>query len=86
MVDSNDKRAAARTRAQSHFTASERRDATFREEMERERHARDAKTARLRELRLAKEAVDKEEADRIAAEKAAKKAVRAPRKVRVKVS
>jgi hypothetical protein len=60
-------RDAARNRAQSHFQATEKRDVLVREEMARERIATDAKTAKLRALRLAKE-----EADRIAAENAPK--------------
>ena len=36
----------ARTRAQSHFAASEKRDATVRAELERERTAAEAKTAK----------------------------------------
>ena len=72
----------ARTRAQSHFAASEKRDATVRAELERERTAAEAKTAKLRALRLAKEAEDKIEADRLAAEAAEKKLGMAARKAR----
>jgi hypothetical protein len=43
-------------RAQAVFTASEQRDKSVRAEIEKERAATDAKTARLRALRLAKEA------------------------------
>ena len=49
------------SRAEIHFQASERRDAQFRAELAKERAATDAKTAKLRALRLAKE-----ESDRIA--------------------
>jgi hypothetical protein len=75
-------REGARKRAQNHFTASEQRDATVKQMMESERQAVDAKTAKLRALRLAKE-----EADRIAAESAPKpvatpKAVK-PRRIKV---
>ena len=66
-------RDAARNRAQSHFQASEKRDQMVREEIARERAAVDAKTAKLRALRLAKE-----EADRIAAANAPE--VKAPAK------
>lgn len=59
---STSEREAARTKAQSHFQASEKRDQLVREEIARERAATDAKTAKLRALRLAKE-----ESDRIAA-------------------
>lgn len=45
-------------RAQAVFTASEQRDKSVRAEIEKERAATDAKTARLRALRLAKEAED----------------------------
>jgi hypothetical protein len=40
------------------FTASEQRDALVRQIIDKERAATDAKTARLRALRLAKEAED----------------------------
>jgi hypothetical protein len=59
---STTERDAARTKAQSHFQASEKRDQLVREEIARERAAVDAKTAKLRALRLAKE-----EEDRVAA-------------------
>lgn len=55
-------RAAARNRAQAQFAASERRDAAVWEIINAERAAVDARTTKLRALRLAKE-----EADRIAA-------------------
>jgi hypothetical protein len=54
-------KSAARTRAETHFTASEQRDALVKAQVEKERAATDAKTARLRALRLAKE-----ESDRVA--------------------
>jgi hypothetical protein len=57
MADKN----AARTRAETLFTASEMRDTQIKEQLAKERAATDAKTVRLRALRLAKE-----EADRIA--------------------
>jgi hypothetical protein len=59
-------RDAARNRAQQHFTASEQRDVQVKQLIEGERSATDAKTAKLRALRLAKE-----EAERIAAANAA---------------
>lgn len=46
------------SRAQAVFTASEQRDKSVRAEIEKERAATDAKTARLKALRLAKEAED----------------------------
>ncbi len=51
----------ARARAQNLFPAAERRDDAMKAEIARERAATDAKTIRLRALRLAKE-----EADRLA--------------------
>ena len=65
---------AARKAAQTHFTQSEQRDKLIKQEIEKERAASAAKTARLRALRLAKEATEKEEADRKKAEKATAKA------------
>ena len=62
-------RNAALTRAQNHFQVAEKRDQLVRDEIARERAATDAKTAKLRALRLAKE-----EADRLAAENAPKPA------------
>lgn len=55
-------RDAARTRAQNHFAAAEQRDTQVRKEIETQRAATAAQTAKLRALRLAKE-----EADRLAA-------------------
>jgi hypothetical protein len=66
-------RDAARRKAQNHFTASEQRDTMVRQEMEKERAAVVAKTAKLKALRLAKEAEDKVAADKLAVEKAAAK-------------
>ena len=65
---------AARRKAQNYFTQTERRDELVRQELEKERVAGDAKIAKLRARRLAKEAVDKIESDRVAAEKAEAKA------------
>jgi len=56
-----DKITAARSRAQKHFTASEQRDTLVRQMINSERAAVDARTDKLRALRLAKE-----EAERIA--------------------
>jgi hypothetical protein len=56
-----------RRKAQNHFTASEQRDALVKQEIEKERAALAARTAKLKALRLAKEAEDKAEADRRAA-------------------
>ncbi|MDE2463991.1 MAG: hypothetical protein KGO02_09800 [Alphaproteobacteria bacterium] len=65
---------SARNRAQSHFKSSGQRDDTIRAEIEKERAATDAKTARLKALRMAKEADDKLETDRQAAAKEQEKA------------
>jgi hypothetical protein len=58
-------RDAARRRGQSHFANPTAHQNAFKAEVTREREASDAKTAKLRALRLAKE-----EDDRIAAENA----------------
>jgi hypothetical protein len=52
-------RDAARRRGQAHFTSTEAREGAFRAEVERERKADEAKTAKLRALRLAKEEQDR---------------------------
>ena len=67
-----------RKKAQTYFTQSEQRDRLMRQEIEKERSASAAKTAKLRALRLAKEAADKEAAAKLAAEKAELKANAAP--------
>jgi len=64
MADTNTKN-AARTRAQNHFAASEQRDTLVKQIIQAERAALDAKTAKLRALRLAKEAADREAADKL---------------------
>jgi hypothetical protein len=70
MSNSSEPRDAVRRNAQSHFTHTERRDELVRQEIEKERAATDAKTARLRALRLAKEEGEKAEAEKLAAERA----------------
>ncbi len=62
MADNPNDRDAARNRAQKHFAASEQRDVLVKQMIESERAAVDARTVKLRALRLAKE-----EADRLAA-------------------
>ena len=57
-----DVRDAARKRAMNHFAASEQRESLVKQMIAAERAAVDAKSAKLRALRLAKE-----EADRAAA-------------------
>ena len=55
-------RDAARNRAQTHFAASEQRDMQVKQLIDSERTATDAKTLKLRALRLAKEEADRAEA------------------------
>ena len=61
---STQERDAARTRAQNHFAKAEQRDVLVREELARERAATDAKTAKLRALRMAKEEEERAIAER----------------------
>ena len=63
----------ARRKTGATFTASEARDAMVKKALEAERHAFEAKTAKLRALRLAKEAADAELAIKLAAEAPEKK-------------
>jgi hypothetical protein len=63
-----ERRDQARKKAQNHFAASEQRDALVRKEIEKERATSAAKTAKLRALRLAKEASDKETAQMLLAQ------------------
>src|SRR5258708_9725497 len=70
MANSEERRDQARRKAQNHFAASEQRDALVRKEIEKERAVSAAKTAKLRALRLAKEASEKEAADRLPEEAA----------------
>jgi hypothetical protein len=72
-------RTAARTRAQNHFQAAERRDEFVRNELARERAATDAKTAKLRALRLAKEEEERKAAAGMAQEAPAPKKRKARR-------
>lgn len=65
----------ARKRAQTHFTVTEQRDSTVKQMLAAETAARDANTAKLRALRLAKEEADREAA-RNAPPVAAKKTTR----------
>jgi hypothetical protein len=51
-------------KAQGNFTASEQRDALVKQEIEKERAALAARTAKLKALRLAKEAEEKAAAER----------------------
>jgi len=81
MVTPPDPRDAARGKAQKYFTQSEQRDTLVKQEIEKERAAVDAKTAKLRALRLAKEAADREAAEKLAAEQGAARAKAPARKV-----
>jgi hypothetical protein len=59
---------SAQKSAQSFFTKSGQDESLAKQTRKKERTAVTAKTAKLRELRLAKEAADKVESDRMAAE------------------
>src|SRR3984957_4296474 len=83
MSDPTERREAVRRNAQSHFTHTERRDELVRQEIEKERAAVDAKTAKLKALRLAKEANERAEAERLAAERE-KSGAAAPKSARRK--
>jgi len=69
---------AARRNAETVLGRSQKRQETFKLEQERARDATSQKTARLRELRLAKEAAEKEAAEKEAA--AAPPKTRKPRR------
>lgn len=79
MADNPNDRDAARNRAQKHFAASEQRDVLVRQMIDSERAAVDARTAKLRALRLAKE-----EADRLAAPPAAEKPAKKTRAKKIR--
>ena len=77
MADPTQPQNAAQKNAQNYFRKEDRRPGAQGKQMQKkERAAGAANTARLRELRLAKEAVDKAAADALAAESPAP----APRK------
>ena len=71
----------ARRKTGTTFTASEARDAMVKKALEAERHAFEAKTAKLRALRLAKEAADAAQAVKLAAETPEKKTTTAKKKI-----
>ena len=73
---------AARTRAETHFSASEARDLLVKTELAKERIAFDARTVKLKAMRLAHEAEKAEEKARLAA--ASPKPAKKPVKPRVK--
>ena len=64
---------SVKSRAEEQFAATRKKDKQALKEKEKARQERAEHTARLRALRLAKEAVDKKAAEKAAAEKAAAK-------------
>ncbi len=64
---------SAKSRAEEHFTATQKKDKQILKEKEKARQEIAERVARLRALRLAKEAADKEAAEEADAEKAAAK-------------
>ena len=58
---------SAQTSAQTYFRKTEQSDELIKKTLKKERAASAAKTANLRQLRLAKEAADKEEAEKLQA-------------------
>ena len=60
---------SAEKNAQKHFKKAEQSDTSAKRTFKTARAVDAAKTAKLRGLRLAKEAADKDEADKLAAEK-----------------
>lgn len=71
------------TKPPASFSASDLRSRAVLEQIEKERAATDAKTARLKALRLAKEAEDRAEAISKAALKAAQPSPAKPRTKRI---
>lgn len=65
---------SARSKAEAQFTATNKKDTKALMDREKVRQQKADQVARLRALRLAKEAADKEAADKEAAEKEAAKA------------
>jgi hypothetical protein len=72
-MGSNPPANGARSKAQSHFETAEARNNLVKKIIDAERAAVDAKTAKLRALRLAKEEADRLEAEKLEAEKPVKK-------------
>jgi hypothetical protein len=72
MAEHDQQKAKARGRAEAIFTASEQRDAAVHDQIKKQRAASDAKTARLRALRLAKEAAEKAAGEQAEADTGAK--------------
>jgi len=76
-------RNAAQKNAQHYFKAAElQSDTLAKKQRKKERVAGEANTARLRELRLAKEAADKQEQDKLAGEASANGVVVRPKRAR----
>ncbi len=71
---------SAKSRAEQHFTATQKKDKQILQEKEDARQARADGVARLKALRLAKEAVDKQAEEAAEAEKAEKAAARKKKK------
>ncbi len=86
MSDPQRTREQAQARAQTHFKSAARREETARAEIAKERAAVDTKTAKLKALRLAKEAEDRVAAEQDAAAAAEKKAATAAAKLRRKAA
>lgn len=70
----------ARSKAEERFSATQKKTNQALKEAEKERQKQSAHTAKLKSLRLAKEAADKEAADKQAAETAAKEKVATKKK------
>ena len=69
---------SAKSRAEVQFAATQKRDKQFLKEKEKAQQELVERVAKLRALRLAKEAADKEAAEQAAAEKAAAKSKKKP--------
>ena len=82
MANPTEVRDNARRKANNHFAAAEARDTLVKNELEKERAAFETKTAKLKALRLAKEASDQVENDRLEQIKSAAKAVAGANKAR----
>jgi hypothetical protein len=72
---------AAAKNAQAYFRGSERDEETAKQIRKKERAADTAKTAKLRQLRLEKEALEKDAADKLSAENGGQPAKPARQKV-----
>ena len=81
MTDTTTMRTNLEKNAQKYFRKTEQSEALSKQTRKKERTADAAKTARLRGLRLAKEAVDKEEADKLAAKKSEAQSKRPARRL-----